>query len=378
MKDFSLVMISRYRKILKCIGLLLFIASLPVRAQLLQDSIALDLVKKDIDYIYNLQFNKVREIYPKILSIYPGHPIVPLLKGIMTYWENYPMLHTNPSHDSFEEDMKQCIKLSETNENPDHEAEYLLANLCARGMLLTFYSDNDLILEVTPLTISSYKYLRHAFNFAAECTDLYYFTGVYKYYREAYPKIYPVYKSLALLFPPGNMDIGLKELQTAALHSIVLRAEAYSMLAWIYLGFENKLPESLYYCKTLFEKYPGNEQFLITYIRNLLLMKKYREAEELISSAKSMGENKFFEAKLIILKGILQEKKYLNNKLAQQYYNKGINDISIFGRYGNEYAAYAYFGLSRLSDSKDDKHTRKIYRREAMKLADFKKINFDK
>jgi hypothetical protein len=378
MTDFSLMMTSRFRKILTCIGLSLFISSVPVTAQLLQDSIALSLVKEDINYIYNLQFNKAREVYPKIVSLYPGHPIVLLLKGIMTYWENYPMLHTDPSHVPFEEDMRQCIKLSETNQNSDHEAEYLLADLCARGMLLTFYSDNDLILEVTPLTISSYKYLRHAFNFAAVCTDIYYFTGVYKYYREAYPKIYPVYKSLALLFPPGNMDIGLKELQKAALNSVVLRAEAYQMLAWIYLGFENKLSESSSYCRTLYENYPGNELFLITYIRNLLLMRNYNEAEKLISHATGMEGNKFFQAQLVILNGILQEKKYLNNNLAQQYYNTGINEISLFGKYGNEYAAYAYFGLSRLSDGNDEKHTRKIYRREAMKLADFKKINFDK
>ena len=378
MTDLSLVMTGRFRKILKCIGLSLFISSVPVSAQLLQDSTALNLVREDIDYIYNQQFYEAREVYPKIVSLYPNHPIVLLLKGIITYWENYPMLHTNPSHVSFEEDMKQCIKLSETNQNSDHEAEYLLADLCARGMLLTFYSDNDLIMEVTPLTISSYRCLRRAFDFTAVCTDLYYFTGVYKYYREAYPKIYPIYKSFALLFPPGNMETGLKELQKAALNSVVLRAESYSMLTWIYLGFENRYPESLYYCKTLYEKYPGNELFLITYIRNLLLMKNYSEAEKLLSSSISTEGNKFFQAQLIILKGILQEKKYLDNKLAQQYYNTGINEISLFGKYGNEYAAYAYFGLSRLCDGNDEKHTRKIYRREGMKLADFKKINFDK
>ena len=378
MTDFSLVMTGRFRKILKCIGLSLFVSSVPLSAQLLQDSVALNLVKEDIDYIYNLKFSEANEVYPKIVSLYPGHPIVLLLKGIITYWENYPMLHTNPSHVSFEEDMRQCIRLSETSQNPDNEAEYLLADLCARGMLLTFYSDNDLIMEVTPLTISSYKCLRRAFGFSAVCSDLYYFTGVYNYYREAYPKIYPVYKSLALFFPPGNMETGLKELQKAALNSVVLKAESYSMLTWIYLCFENKYPESLYYCKTLYEKYPGNELFLITYIRNLLLMKNYREAEKLLSSLTSTEGNKFFQAQLIILKGILQEKKYLNNNLAQQYYNTGINEISQFGNYGNEYAAYAYFGLSRLSDGKDEKRTHKTYRKEALKLADFKKINFDK
>jgi hypothetical protein len=371
-------MFGKFKYILILAGLFLFSDPLLVKAQLLKDTTTLNLVKENIDYFYNNQFNKAREVYSRIVSLYPNHPIVFLLRGLATYYEDYPMLHTDTSHISFEEDMRQCIKLSENHENPDYEAEFLLADLCARGMLLSFYANNDLILEVTPLTISSYKYLRHAFDYTSACADLFYFTGVYKYYREAYPKIHPIYKSLALLFPSGNMDAGLKELQKAALNSIVLRAESYSMLSWTYLGFENKLPESLYYSRSLYLRYPGNELFLIAYTRNLLLMKNYDDAEKLISSVADNKRSKFFEAHLTILKGIVQEKKYLNYKLAQQYYNKGINEISVFGKYGNEFAAYAYFGLSRLSTGNDEKHTRKTYRKEAIKLADFKRINFDK
>ena len=280
MPDISFTMPARFKKIMKCVGLLIFLSPVTVNAQLLQDTSVMSLVKQDIDYIYNLQFDDARVVYAKITQSYPGHPIVLLLKGIMTYWENYPLLHTSPSHTSFEEDLHECIKLSEKNNIHDHEAEYLLADLSARGMLMTFYADNDLIMEVTPLTINTYKYLRRAFDFASVCTDLYYFTGVYNYYREAYPKIHPVYKSLALLFPSGNMETGLKELQAAAQRSVVLTAESYSMLTWIYLNFENKYTESLYYCKTLYEKYPGNVFYLATNIRNLLLMKRYDEAEK--------------------------------------------------------------------------------------------------
>ena len=40
------------------------------------------------------------------------------------------------------------INLSEKNDNPVYDADYLLSNLCARGMLLMFYADNDLAIEV--------------------------------------------------------------------------------------------------------------------------------------------------------------------------------------------------------------------------------------
>ncbi len=102
-----------FKNILRCIGLSLSLGFASVHAQILHDTTTLNLVKEDVDYIYNLQFKNAREVYTKIIRLYPEHPIVFLLRGIMTYWENYPMLHTSPSRSSFEEDMLKCIKLSE-------------------------------------------------------------------------------------------------------------------------------------------------------------------------------------------------------------------------------------------------------------------------
>jgi len=274
--------------------------------------------------------------------------------------------------------MRQCVRLSETNINSGNEAEYLLADLCASGMLLMYYDDNDLIKEVIPLVKSTYIHLRRAYNFTTICQDLNYFTGLYDYYREGYPEAFPIYKSLLLLFPTGDMAKGLKELKTAAINSVVLRPESCSLLSSIYLNFENKYPESLYYSRTLHDRYPQNAYYLTYYIKELLLTKQYDEAEKLIISSSETDGNQFLQAQLMILSGILQEKKYHENKLAQQYYNQGIKDISLFGKYGNEFAAYAYFGLSRISESNDEKHVNNIYRREAMKLATYKKIDFDK
>ena len=182
----------------------------------------------------------------------------------------------------------------------------------------------------------------------------------------------------ALLFPGGNIENGLKQLQTAAINSVVLRAESYFLLTYIYLNFENNYPEAIFYSKSLHELYPGNVLYRTLYIKNLLLMRQYDEAEKLIIASSDETGNKYFQAQLTIFKGILQEKKYHDNKLAQEYYKKGISDISKFDSYGNEFAAYAYYGLSRISEANGEKHRSKMYRKKAMEFADFKKINFDK
>ena len=131
------------------------------------------------------------------------------------------------------------------------------------------------------------------------------------------------------------------------------------------------------YSRSLHEQYPENLRFLAVYLKNMLLLKRYDEAEKLIDSIGTGSANKYFQAQISIFKGILTEKKYLDNKAAQQYYNKGIREISLFGNYGNEYAAYGYFGLSRISEADGEKHTGQMYRKEALRLADFKKIDFD-
>jgi hypothetical protein len=359
-------------------GLLLILNISPAEAQLLKDTSTLNIIKKDIDYIYNLQFSKARELYSEIVKAYPDHPVIYLLRGMITYWGNYPLLNTSAAKDSFESDLRECIKHSENNRNPGFEAEYLLANLCARGFLLMFYSDNDLVMEVIPLTSSTYANLRRSFDFTSQSTDLLYFTGMYNYYRDAYPKAFPVYKPLAMLFPSGDMKKGIEELNTAAENSVVLGAESTYLLSYIYVNFENDFLLAYKYSSSLHEKYPENVHFFTFFLRNLLLLKRYDEADKLIGSMPAEPENRYFKAQLYIFKGIIMEKKYLNNKAAQECYHKGISEISLFGDYGNEYAAYGYFGLSRISEADGKKHESQMYRKEALKLSDFRKINFDK
>ena len=368
----------KYKMLLVGLLLLVSLSTNTVNAQLYQDSTTMNLIKMDIDCIYNMEFTNAREIYLKIRKSYPGHPVIFLLKGLQTYWKNFPLLNTNPSHVQFEADLHQCIRLSEKNRNPAYEAEYLLNNLCARGMLLEYYNDNNLTLDVIPLATSTYGNLRKSFGLTNTCADLKYYTGVYNYYREAYPNAFPVYKPLALLFPSGNISAGLKDLQFAAINGVVLRAESYYLLAWIYLNFENKYQQAIGYCKSLNTLYPDNVLYLAMYIKNLFLLKQYDEVEKFINTSQKTTENRFFQAQLFIFKGLLQEKKYHDINLAQQSYHTGVSKLVPFGMYGNECAAYGYFGLSRISEIKGEKDVSNKFREKALKLAAFKKINFDK
>ena len=370
-------MIRRFKILIKCIEISFCLSTAAINAQILKDSASINLIKKDIGYVYNFQFDNARDLFNKISQAYPIHPVTFLVKGMTTYWENYPLLPTSPARVSYEEDMRRCIELSEKKHNTSEDAEYLLADLCARGMLLLFYADNDLSMDVFPLATNTYQYIRRSFDFTSVYSDFYFFTGLYDYYREAYPEAHPIYKALAFLFPNGDKARGLNGLKTAAANSIVLKAESFSFLSVIFLSFENNFTQASYYSKTLHKLYPANVQYLAEYIKNLLLIKQYDEAERLIIYSGTNITNSFYQAQLAVFNGILQEKKYHDYKTSQQLYLKGARDIAMFGDYGNDIEAYAYFGLSRISDVNGDKLYKKTYRKLAQKLAEYKKIDFD-
>jgi len=329
--------------------------------------------------IYNLEFDKAETALKELTASYPGHPVLYLYKGMKIYWENFPMLPSSAARVTFEDEMRKCIELSDVDKcpSPQYESEYLLSNICARGLLLLFFSDNDLSSNVMPLVKSSYRILMKTFNYTSSCPDFYYFTGVYNYYRDAYPQVYPIYKTVAFMFPPGDLDVGLRQLEICGKTSVALRAEAYAMLSWIRMNFETNFTEALPYSKHLVTQYPYNPLYKVYYIKNLLLLQKYDEAEKIILTTGKTSENKFYSAAIRIFNGIIQEKKYRNDKAARTFYLEGIDQLSAYGAFANEYTGYGYFGLSRICEREGNIHDRRLNNRKAMDLVDFKKINFN-
>lgn len=342
--------------------------------QVLKDPSTLELVKKTVDQMYNMSFSDAGKTCDQINIKYPEHPVVYLLRGMIIYWKNYPLISGSVYSQAFEEQMRLCIDKCD-DYKPENEAEYLLANLCARGSLLLYYDANGMASKVFSLGPSTYKYLRRSFAFTGTFPDFYFFSGLYNYYREAYPAAHPVYRPLFAILPRGDREKGLTELQKAFKESIFMKAEASTFLNSNYKYFEKDFTNASYFSKTIYEKYSRNTVYLINCIEDLLLTGRYDEAEKLILSPGSRTNNRYYQAQFIILRGILNEKKYSNVVQARQEYTIGAGNIAEFGEYGFQFAAYAYFGLSRLSS--DNIHDQKIYRRKALELAEFKDVNFD-
>jgi hypothetical protein len=357
--------------------LTLSFVSTGLSGQILNDSLSINLVKKSVDYIYNGNFDKAEEQYSRLTKLYPANPVPYLIKGMIIYWKYYPLLSSSAERTSYENEMRRCIDMAEIHKDTSNSAELLLANLSARGMLLLYYADNGLSSEVIPLSASTYQYIRRAFDYTSSYKDFLFFTGLYNYYREAYPEAHPVYRAFSFLFPNGDRIKGLNEIENASRYALLLKAQSSSFLSGIFLTYENNFNVALKYSKALYEKYPSNVQFIAEYIKILLLEKKYDEAENLLINSGIKNNNPFYLAQTDIFNGIIQEKKYANLEQAENYYEEGINALSPFEGFGKEFSGYGYFGLSRISGVKGELTTQKKFRKKATDLSTFKNLNFD-
>jgi hypothetical protein len=347
-----------------------------INAQILRDSTSLRLVRQAISSIYSMRFGEAEKISRKINDSYPDHPVVMLLQGMTMYWKNYPLTATSAGRTDFENLLHSCMQKCEKYQ-PEDEAEFLLATLCARGMLLIFYSQNDLNSKLFSLAKNSYKYLKRSFDLTQYYPDFYFFTGLYRYYREAYPEAHPIFKPLLVIFPRGDKEKGMKELQIAFEKSIFLKSEASEFLSSNYKYYENNFSRASYFSKLLFETYPTNMEYRADCVENLLLDGKYDEAEKLLNTPDNKT-NSYFTSIQKIFRGIIDEKKYRDMKKASAEYSEGAEEIASYGEYGSQYAAYAYFGLSRISGYNNDQANQRSYRKKAHELTDFSEINFDK
>ena len=159
---------------------------------------------------------------------------------------------------------------------------------------------------------------------------------------------------LLLLFPAGDKEKGLQELRNAAENSIFLKAESYSILSWICIYYEDNFNAALYYSHTLFGNYPSNKAFRGEYIKNLILLKDYDEAEKIIKTSE-VTDNIYFTGQIAIFNGLIQEKKYHDYSKAENYYTEGIKYMKRLGARGDDYQQYGEEALKRIGDQKEGK-----------------------
>ena len=358
--------------------LILFSFSVLGQKSILNDSKTLQKIEQGIDSIYDFQFESVTKIETDLNQHYPNHPLPPLFHAIKVYWQYFPIIPGSKFEKEFTDNITLSIQRSDKmldDNSENHEAIFL--NLMARLLIMQYYADNHMSSKVIPYVHKAYTLAKKGFDLNQEVTDFYFTTGLYNYYREAYPVKHPIYKPIAYFFKDGNMKLGIKQLEYNSKNGIFLDAESLSFLVFISLNFEENYKKSLKYTRDLYKTYPNNLLFLSYRIITLLLLNKYNKADQLLTELKNKaGSNQFFQMMIKIYRGIIEEKKNKNLELAEKLYWEGIKLGENYKPFANDRISYAYFGLSRIWKNKDPKKATE-YREKAMKLSSYKHLTFD-
>ena len=223
------------------------------------DTIFIKKVALGIDNIYNYQFEKAEDLHKELKKQYPGHPFTQLYYSSMMYWKYFPIIPEGKYHEEYVKNITLAIEYAEiVLENKENDEEAIFFNLMARLLIMQYYADNKLSSKVIPHVGKAYKMVNKGFEMKDKITDFYLTTGIYNYYREAYPEAYPIYKPIAYFFPNGNVELGLKQLEYTWENGIFLDTESLFFLVYIYLNFEKDYERGLKYAKHLSKEYPQN------------------------------------------------------------------------------------------------------------------------
>lgn len=351
----------------------LFFPSIFAQMELQSNEELLSLLQQDLRYIYNYQFDEAYKTLNKVKAITGDHPVVPFVEGLIVYWRNNPLMEKSQDAPIFISCMEKCMEMSDSigkikgNKN---NVESTFFSLISRAMLMLHYADNQNSLKVVPYADDAYRLTQMGTEMKERFTEFYFSTGLYNYYRIAYPEAHPVYKPFLVVFKPGNKELGIEQIRYAINNSVYLRVESKVYLSYIYLHYENNIEESLKLVSEVYTEFPNNHYFLSKQAELLILNHNYQEAMPLVKELIGFGRDDLFSImKGFILKGIIEEKYNNNYEVAKKNYQDGIKLANEFNAWGNTFKAYAYKGLGRISVIEGDEDKAKEYNKLANKNA---------
>jgi tetratricopeptide (TPR) repeat protein len=356
--------------------LLLFVhlgIKLNAQNSLQQNTAVMTLLKQGANKMYNYDFDGADMLFNQAEKLLPKHPAPMLLKAVNLYWRYLPLEEGNVNIPQMVKCLNATITLAQAiQEDKEDDPEAIFFELTARSLLMQHYSKNGQHMKALGEAKTLYSLVKDGFTLKEKYNEFYFTTGIYNYYREAYPEAKPVYKPFVWVFQSGNKALGLQQLVHSTKNTVIAQTQAYAFLTHIYLTYENNLNKAVNYAKDLVNIYPNNRFFVCKYIETLLLSKQYDTAEPYLRKMQQeTSAEKFTPIINTVFLGVLEEKKYKNYPLASQYYLKAIENASKFGEIGKQYKAYAYLGLSRIAALQNQGQVARTYRKQAEAIAEY-------
>ena len=292
------------RRLLPALGVLLaLLAALPAGAQsasILQDPLFQEEARRGLKYMYDMDFGAADEVFGRLTARYPDHPVGPYLQAMLPWWA-IQLEPDDPAQDDLVFDgMKRVIQMSEKrlDKNPaDVDALFFKAGAHAlRGRL---HADRKHWLKAARDGQQALGALKEVVKRDPNNHDLYFGLGLFDYLADVVPKQHKVLRPFSRLFPKGNKDRGITELERAMKQGQFVSTEAAYALLQVHYVFEKDYMAALRYAHWLRARHPDNSVFHIYEGRIYERLGRFREAARVfheVGSRHAKGQSGYTDA----------------------------------------------------------------------------------
>lgn len=262
--------------------LLVLLAALPATAQpasILQDPLFQEDARIGLKYMYDMDFGAADEVFGRLTARYPDHPVGPYLQAMLPWWA----IQLEPDDASQDElvfeGMERVIAMSERRlrKNPgDVDALFFKAGAHAlRGRL---HSDRRHWFKAARDGQQALAAIKEVVKRDPDNDDLYFGLGLFDYLADVVPKQHRILRPFSRLFPKGNKDRGITELERAMRKGQFVSTEAAYALLQVHYVFEKDYQASLRYALWLRARHPDNSIFHVYEGRIFERLGRFREA----------------------------------------------------------------------------------------------------
>ena len=260
------------------------------------------LVKTGINQIYGIQFNEAENTFNTVIKEYPTHPSGKFFKAMITWWRILLDLSNESLDDHFYDQLDEVISMcDDILDKNDKNTDAMFFKGGALGFRGRLRSIRESWFKAAMDGKDGLSLVFKSYSINPQNVDVQLGFGIYHYYAEVIPRQYPAVKPFMILFPKGDKNRGLKELENVASSGRYTRIESRYFLMTLNYQFEENMIETRKWAKILLSDYPNNPNFQKYYGLTFVKENNYSEAVKIFRDVYNKcrrgmpGYNKSFE-----------------------------------------------------------------------------------
>ncbi|MDA3861681.1 MAG: tetratricopeptide repeat protein [Melioribacteraceae bacterium] len=243
------------------------------------------LVTTGIHQIYSIQFDEADSTFASVRKDFPNHPAGNFFDAMIVWWRILLDLRSETYDDMLRDKLEividQCDDILDEDETNVDAMFFKGGALGYRGRLSALRydwfdaaSDGK---DALPLVFWAYE-------LDSTNTDVILGFGIYNYFAEIIPEVFPPVEPLMIFFPDGDKKKGIEQLEFVGENGKYAKFEALYFLMTSYYSFEKNNIKALSYAKILNEEFPNNPRFESYRGRINIRMNSYNKASKIFSS----------------------------------------------------------------------------------------------